>query len=86
VRASLEALPGNAEKLKAIDGGIIMVCLDAAPAEKEDDKQKGLRLLVGDGCVLTFPNLPLGREWTWWTHTEGGNALQTTPRMRPGGA
>jgi hypothetical protein len=54
VRASLEALPGNAEKLKAIDAGIIMVCLDPAPKDKADYKEKGMRLLVGDGCVFSF--------------------------------
>jgi hypothetical protein len=74
VRASLEALPGNAEKLKAIDAGIIMVCLDPAPKDKADYKEKGMRLLVGDGCGLFRSFTSMRSELS------GGIRLAASPR------
>lgn len=49
-RAALEAEAGNAEKLQALDAGIIAVCLDEAPKAAGDLKERSERLLVGPGA------------------------------------
>jgi len=49
VDARKKLMSSNADALKSIDAGLLVVCLDAAPADPKSQVEKCQRLLVGDG-------------------------------------
>ncbi|KAK3252472.1 hypothetical protein CYMTET_38235 [Cymbomonas tetramitiformis] len=49
VTAREQLMSANADALKAVDAGLLVVCLDAAPSSADPTVEKCTRLLIGDG-------------------------------------